>query len=1044
MTKRAALLVVFVLFAALCGMGSTKAHRGATSMGTRRMSVQNQFHFAPTQGRGKLIYDRMIAGLSKGSALPGSNPQVTAGVHGQAKQVHRHSNPPVSSIGFVSAAQIPAGGGVILQNHALAGDFNGDGVLDVATLVANGTGGAYTYSLSVVLSNGDGTFKPPVLTATAGNQSDPFMVGDVDGDGWDDIIVAHQAGTNGNVNSSFDVLISNGDGTFKAPVNYSITANFLSGGTLADMDGDGILDLVAVDSATPGNLWVVQGMGGGIFSSTPTSSALSGPVGYDVVFADLNGDGLLDITANDSTSGVQTVFLATAPGVFAPGATFDTADGVHDACSTTVGDLNGDGFPEIVNANCGDNNITIFVNDEHGSFPLGGTYYVPGVAAGAGGIAASNAFLNPIGVTVADLNGDGFGDVISTNNAGGDVTVLLSNGDGTVQTPTFGFTTGGHLSVEAMVADLNGDGLADIIVPDGEYSLVYMKGYGDGTFRAAMDYYTPASDNGEPFGFDIATGDFNGDGLPDVVVGNQLDAAVGITVFLSRPDGSMQPGVNYGLGGGMAHVAVADLDGDGVLDIVATDSTTGMLRIFSGNKTSSGVGDGTFTEGGSFATDAGNTDPRAVVVGDFNGDGKPDLAVANYGGSNVAVLLNQGGLTFAAPVTYSVCSPSLELTAADLNGDGFPDLVVPLTQCGAVQVFMNTADGTGGLSVGTIFLVGNNPYQVAVGDLDGDGIPDLAITIDDYAIGHGIAVALGLGGGTFQPANTPAYPSTLQGNFWQSPFPAYVKMVDLDGDGHLDLVYTNETYGSVGVMYGLGNGQFFDPVEYPTARESYGLALADVNGDGAVDVVTAGFNTSGVTTLLNNSGSKLLPDYAVSANPPSATVTAGSSATYTITVSPNNFYNGTISFACGTLPSKTACAFGPVTLTPNGNGQMTTTLTVTTTAASFAMVAPAQIREGTPMLWAGLGGLGVFGLMLAGDWKKKRIRWMGVLLGILLLGMMFLVGCGGSSYTPPPPVPVPGTPTGTYPIQVTATGTAGTNGGNTSPHNLAPLSLTVQ
>src|SRR5207302_1704752 len=152
-----------------------------------------------------------------------------------------------------------------------------------------------------------------------------------------------------------------------------------------------------------------------------------------------------------------------------------------------------------------------------------------------------------------------------------------------------------------------------------------------------------------------------------------------------------------------------------------------------------------------------NTDPRAVVVGDFNQDGFPDLAVANYGGSNVAVLINQGALTFAAPVTYSVCSPSLELTAADVDGDGFPDLVVPLTQCGAVQVFTNTADGTGNLNVGQIFLVGNNPYQVAVGDLNGDGIPDLAITIDDYTIGHGIAVALGNGDGTFQTANTPAY-----------------------------------------------------------------------------------------------------------------------------------------------------------------------------------------------------------------------------------------------------------------------------------------------
>jgi hypothetical protein len=771
------------------------------------------------------------------------------------------------------------------------------------------------------------------------------------------------------------------------------------------------------------------------------------------VLADFNGDGFLDVAANDPLSGQQTVFLSTSATTFAPGVAYATQDGVEDACSTTVGDLTGDGLPEIVSANCADNTITIYVNDGSGGFGPTGTYYDAAMNPTTG----SFAYVYPAAVTIADVDGDGFGDVVCSNSGpnnltagSSDVTILLGNRDGTVQSPTQGYTAGGYTTGAAIVADFNGDGLADIIVPDDFYSLTYMKGYGDGTFRAAVDYYSPTSDNGQPFGIDIATGDFNGDGLPDVVIGNCCDAAVGITVFLSRPDGSLQPGVNYGSGGALEYVAVADLDGDGVLDIAATDFGSGVVQIFNGNKNTGGVGDGTFTVGNSYPTGAGVPGPQGIVVSDFDQDGHPDLAVANLlgnlGVSNLGILLNdkQGG--FQPVVNYTTCSGATQVAAADLDGDGFPDLVAPLPACTGMVVFHN--DGTGNFQPLGDFGVGHNPAQVAVGDVNGDGVPDLVITMDDFLNGHGIAVALGKNDGTFQPVNIPAYPSTLQANHY-NPLPSYIKLVDLDGDGKLDLVYTNSNFGTVGVMYGKGdiNGTFYDPVEYPTGQFSFGLAVADVNGDGAVDVVTASDDTSAVTVLLNNSGSGTKPDYAVAATPPSQTVTAGSSTTYTITVSPNNFYNGTISFACGTLPSKTTCTFGPTTLTPNGNGQMTTTLTVTTTAATTSMSVPSEMNPhgGAPILWASLSGMGVFGLVLAGDWKKKRIRWMGVVLGMLLLVMMVsLVGCGGSSNNNNLGVLIPGTPTGTYPIQVTATGTAGSNGGNTSAHNLAPLSLTVQ
>ena len=229
-----------------------------------------------------------------------------------------------------------------------------------------------------------------------------------------------------------------------------------------------------------------------------------------------------------------------------------------------------------------------------------------------------------------------------------------------------------------MVADFNGDGLADVVVADFAFSFVYLKGYGDGTFRSALHYYGPTLSSTAftwSYSWGIATGDFNGDGQPDFVVGNgcpNCNTGQGITVFLSRPDGSMQPGVNYGSPASLSYIAVADFNGDEKLDVAAIDSKAGVVQIFTGD------GSGNFTIGPSFNTDVINIpSPQNLVVGDFNGDGHPDLAIVNVGGDDVAILLNDGTGNFSAPMvtTLSYQLPQ-GLAAGDLNGDGKLDLVV--------------------------------------------------------------------------------------------------------------------------------------------------------------------------------------------------------------------------------------------------------------------------------------------------------------------------------------------------------------------------------
>ena len=169
--------------------------------------------------------------------------------------------------------------------------------------------------------------------------------------------------------------------------------------------------------------------------------ALSGEAGSNVVIADFNGDGILDIADNDYSTDILTIYLATSATTYSSGVSYNTSDGVYDSCSIATGDLNGDGKPEIVNANCNDDNLTVYVNNGDGSFQTG-VYYNAALSTNGGDVAD----VYPEAVTIADVNGDGKADIISVNDDSADVTILLGNGDGTVQVPTIGYAVGGSLS----------------------------------------------------------------------------------------------------------------------------------------------------------------------------------------------------------------------------------------------------------------------------------------------------------------------------------------------------------------------------------------------------------------------------------------------------------------------------------------------------------------------------------------------------------------------------------------------------------------------
>jgi hypothetical protein len=646
-----------------------------------------------------------------------------------------------------------------------------------------------------------------------------LAVGDFRGKGLMDVVTG-----NNDTANTVSVLLGKGDGTFAPHVDYPV-GSAPTGVAVGDFNGDGKLDIVVVYGFNDARVAVLLGNGDGTFK--PFIPTTAGVQGGSIAVGDFNGDGKLDVAVSDSSIGVD-IMLGNGDGTFKPPVGYATA---ADPRMVIVADFNADGKLDLATANAESETISVLLGNGNGTLQP----HMDNSTA----VAASC-----ISLAAGDLRNDGKLDIVAGCQSDSEVAVLLSNGNGTFKAAKAYAVPAGVDQVA--LGDFNGDGKLDVAVTNaGSYDMVsVLPGSGSGALKAAVAFGT----NFGPAG--IATADFNGDGKLDLVTadnGSPFGVTVAtISVLLSNGKSMFAGRTDYKVGdesvtGAYSGIAAADLTGSGKPDLIVPITYAFEPYEFSVLKNK---GNGTFDAPVNYALPIG---PDAVAAGDFNNDGKADIAVMNFGNSgSITVLLNSGTGTFPSYTTYPINGYGYGIAVGDFNKDGNLDIVATDGTQGTVSVLLG--NGTGAFPTFATYPTGSGPYGVTVGDFNRDGWPDLAV-----ADGRGGTVSILInkadGSGTFLPKVD--YPAAGGGA------PLTLAAGSFRGNGIIDLaVATNSAFGGIEVLLGNGDGTFQKAVPYDTLNNANGVVVGDFNHDGkldlAVTIASAGSAFAFVTILPGN------------------------------------------------------------------------------------------------------------------------------------------------------------------------------------------------
>jgi len=652
------------------------------------------------------------------------------------------------------------------------------------------------------------------------------------------------------------VYLGKGDGTFTEAGWPDLGGAYFRLEGVADLDSDGVPDLLGY---TLNGRVILPGRGDGSFGEARVLDLEGGEEIFGrVLIEDFDRDGNQDLAAL-TLDRVLLIFRGNGDGTFRAPLRLDPALELHYG-RLTAGDLNRDGAPDLVM------DAGVLLGNGDGTFRQAMPFdsaWDPTVP-----IYGHNKMV------LADLDLDGNPDLVLEGR------VLLGAGDGTFGVP---LPYEWEKQASLAVGDVDGDRVPDLVICGIHDTLSILLGNRDGTFRAgAGDDGTGTAFSGGWGSSVVLLADLDGDGDGDLALTRSQSGS--LSVLPGNGDGTFGERVTFPAGEEPADVISGDLDGDGLEDLAVAcggPDAPGTVSVLLGR------GDGIFRNLGSFET---GPEPRSLALGDFDRDGRPDLPVAlrrrgPFSAGGVSVLLGSGGGRFGRAVRYLAGWTPVAVEAADLDRDGRPDLAV---------IYASDFHGGDGVVAGTAVLLGRGDgtfrpavvqghetasSSMALGDLNGDGVPDLALTpwaYDDYGDRQALAatVRMGRGDGTFGvPVDLDAAGEGI----------GSVAAVDLDGDGDLDLAVANcgrpveylRYLGHVTVLRGNGDGTFGAPARNHAYGQFTAVTAADLDGDGDPDLALASPWASGVAVMLGKGDGSLGDAVSYVAAPGASALAAG-------------------------------------------------------------------------------------------------------------------------------------------------------------------------
>jgi hypothetical protein len=758
----------------------------------------------------------------------------------------------LSSVSFVAVKSYPLFTTGYSGSSIAAADFNGDGKLDVAAVTDN--------ELTIAYGNGDGTFQSPVVISH--NVSGDFILAaDINGDGLPDIVTdSYNSSTN---TTAIEVFLNNGNGTFNK-VQVCTINNHATSATVADFNGNADLLITTEYSDESGNhfpLDLALGNSSGSFTTTTIENGNAVNATYSVAVGKFNGDSN-DIAIANSESTVVDVFLGNGDGTFGPTAkTFTTT---FDPSSIVAANI--DSNEDLVLGEASAKQIQIVPGNGDGTFKM----------------SANQSFSTAYqfsSIAVTDINGDSRPDIVAFY-AGGTVSIpnqadtpidyygaastFLGNSDGTFHTSpgqTFFDGNSGGGSDSIVVAALNGDGNMDVMTA-GSGKLFVTLGNGDGTFASEREFYSYS-------GIDtLAVTNFNGSSQFGIVAAgdDDLDSASfagssprsnSANILLADSNGALGFPQVFSNVDDLETVVDGDFNGDGQMDIAVVGSSadsidSSELTVFMLHNSS-----GTLTVEQTDELGAGHVDGAidgrpSIAAADFNGDGYDDIVsiYKNTTGYSLAVFINKGNSsgTFNLPkLYYTGTYAPYAVAVGDFNGDGKEDIAA--ISHSHVSVFLGNGDGSFNSSqiVSNIDAISQSSIVIAADLQSGVSKTDLVIG----GGGGAVQVLLANSGGHFYP------PAVVQSG---STFGLAV--ANLNGDDCPDILTDYTGDDNIGVLLGNGNGTFQNPQTIATLDFSPdSIVAADINGDGKQDIIVGGYNgnSSQISVLLNTT--KALPSY---------------------------------------------------------------------------------------------------------------------------------------------------------------------------------------